>query len=264
MGRDERRGGLQQRASHADFSSRRRANVGALCYLGSTNLDQTGLAAPAAFGGDSAVRLADGSVVLTCPASKEWIARTSGAQTRAAHPGTAVRWQDEIWEVVEAHPQAAGGTRYRLAPWDSRHAIRAIEGYDAASETARAGVRAFRRGAVRRRRLAILFSPVLGHLPGSVQNAMESEFGAPAAAMTIVSAAPFFLWGFLGLVAFIASMAGAGVLLPGLPPIPVAVYFTVESALRIASAVHGEPMGSAAGWALHALWVVWAARRPRA
>ena len=174
-----------------------------------------------------------------------------------------MRWEDEIWEVVEAHPQAAGGTRYRLAPWDSTSAIRTIDSYDAASETARAGVRAFRRGAVRRRRLAILFSPVLGHLPGTVQNAMESEFGAPAAAMTIVSAVPFFVWGFLGLVAFVASMAGAGVMFPGLPPTPLAIYFTVESALRIASALHGEPMGSAAGWVVHALWAVWRGRRPK-
>ena len=213
------------------------------------------------FGGDSTVRLADGSLILTCPASKEWVARTTGAQTRAAHPGTAVRWQDEIWEVVEAHPQAAGGIRYRLAPWDPAQAIRTIETYDAASEAARADVRAFRRGAVRRRRLAILFSPVLGHLPGAVQTSMESEFGAPAAAMTIVSAAPFFVWGFLGLVAFVASMAGAGPLFQSLPPVPVAVYFTLESALRIASAVHGEPMGSAAGWLLHALWAMWRGNR---
>jgi hypothetical protein len=90
---------------------------------------------------------------------------------------------------------------------------------------------------------------------------MESEFGAPAAAMTVVSSVPFFVWGFLGLVAFVASMAGAGPLFPGLPPVPAAAYFTVESAVRIASAVQGEPMGSAAGWAVHAAWVVW--RRPR-
>jgi hypothetical protein len=214
----------------------------------------------AVFGSDSAVRLADGSVVLTCLVSKEWVARTAGGQTRAAHPGSAVRWQEEIWEVLEAHPLAGGGIRYRLAPWDSTQAIRTIESYDAESEEARSRVRAFRRGAVRRRRLAILFSPLLGHLPGRIQKEMESEFGAPAAAMTIVSAAPLLTWGFLGLVSFLAAMAGAAPLFGGLPSVPVAAYLAAESALRIGSAVHGEPMGSAAGWALHAVWALW--RRP--
>jgi len=165
-----------------------------------------------------------------------------------------VRWHAELWEVVEADPLAAGGVRYRLAPWEARNAIRTIESYDPESESARASVRAFRRDSVRRRRLAILFSPLLGHLPGSLQKAMESEFGAPAAAMTVVSAVPFLVWGVLGLVSFISEMAGGGPLFEHLPPIPVAAYFTAESALRVGSALQGEPMGSAAGWALHALW----------
>ena len=169
-----------------------------------------------------AARLADGSVHLTCPAPKEWRARRAGSQTRAPHPGTAVRWQERLWEVVEALPLADGGTRYRLAPWESSHAIRTIESYDAESEQARAGVRAFRRDAVRRRRLAILFSPIVGHAPGRVQKAMESEFGAPAAAMTIVSAIPFFVWGVLGLISFIAGIAGAGPIAGHLPPVPFA------------------------------------------
>ncbi|MDQ6891799.1 MAG: hypothetical protein M3167_03870 [Acidobacteriota bacterium] len=165
-----------------------------------------------------------------------------------------MRWHDELWEVVEAEPLATGGIRYRLAPWEERHAIRTIENYDPRSESTRSAVRAFRRDAVLRRRLAILFSPLLGHAPGSVQKAMESEFGAPAAAMTVVSAAPLLVWGFLGVVSFIAGMAGAGPIFAHLPSIPMAAYFTAESALRIGSAMQGEPMGSAAGWALHALW----------
>lgn len=229
-------------------------NGSELCYLGTTTREKESFPPPAVFGADRAVRLADGSVVLTCPVSKEWLARKGGGLTRAAHPGTAVRWHEELWEVVEAEPLAAGGMRYRLAPWEARNAIRTIERYDPESESARAGVRAFRRDAVRRRRLAILFSPLLGHLPGSVQKAMESEFGAPAAAMTVVSAAPFLVWGVLGLVSFISEMAGGGPLFLHLPPVPVAAYFTAESALRIGSTMQGEPMGSAAGFLLHAAW----------
>ncbi|HEY6051057.1 MAG TPA: hypothetical protein VIZ58_07395, partial [Thermoanaerobaculia bacterium] len=70
-----------------------------------------------------------------------------------------MRWSDSIWEVLEAEPLPSGNTRYRLAPWEAHQAIRTIENYDAESESARVAVRAFRRSAVWRRRLAILFSP---------------------------------------------------------------------------------------------------------
>lgn len=164
-----------------------------------------------------------------------------------------MRWQEAIWEVVEAEPLVEGGVRYRLAAWDERHAIRTIEDYDARSEFARAAVRSFRKKAVRRRRIAILLSPILGHAPGAVQKSMESEFGAPATAMTVVSAAPLFVWGILGLVSFVAGIAGAS-LFEHVPPVPVAAYLTAESALRIGSAIQGDPMGSAAGWVAHSLW----------
>ncbi|HYX21367.1 MAG TPA: hypothetical protein VFA98_11040 [Thermoanaerobaculia bacterium] len=166
--------------------------------------------------------------------------------TSAEHPGTAVEWDGLLYEVREAEPQADGGMRYVLAPWEERHVVRRAERYDALTEEIRAGDQRDRRRDVVQRRLSILFAPVLGLLPGETQKKMERDFGAPAIAMTIASALPLFLVGFLGVFGALARLARAGNVLPVwiAPPAPIAVYLFIESALRLGSAVAaGEPMG---------------------
>ena len=150
-----------------------------------------------------------------------------------------------------------GGVRYRLEPWPERHAIRVIESYDAASETARAAERSAHGRSLAKRQLAIVFSPLLGHLPGEVQHRMETEFSAPARWMTVVSAIPVFAWAFLGLMNVFFTLAGAPEAFPWAPPPFFAAYLAVESAVRIGSAwIGGRPMGSLAGvvvwWAVQA------------
>jgi len=167
--------------------------------------------------------------------------------TSAEHPGTAVEWDEFLYEVTEAEPRADGGMRYALAPWEDRHAVRRAERYDAVTEEIRSAERRDRSRDVARRRLSILFAPVLGLLPGETQKKMARDFGAPALAMTIASALPLLVIGFLGVFEALAGLAGAAAALPAwlAPPAPVAVYLLVESALRLASAVAaGEPMGT--------------------
>lgn len=216
----------------------------------------------AAYGLDRVVRLADGAYLLVCPASKGWTARRGGSQTRASHPGAAVRWADRIFEVAAADPQADGGTRYRLEPWDDRHAIRVVHPYDEASEAARGQEQTSRARSGDKRLLSILFSPILGHLPGAVQHRMETEFGAPARGMTVISALPVFAVGFLGLFGQLLGFVGAAGFLGFELPLPLAAYLTAESALRIGSAWVGvEPMGSAAGVLLFRAAEIVAGRR---
>ena len=201
-----------------------------------------------AFGSDRTEPLPDGSIALTCAVSKGWVCRRAGAQTSAEHPGTAVRWNEGIFEVLEAAALPDGGTRYRLGPWQDRHAIRRIEAYDAASEAARSGERNRRASSIRRRRLALLLAPLLGHLPGAMQKQMELDFGAPAIAMTILSALPLLVIGVLGSLSHIAGTFGAPPLFPWAPSLPVSVFLTFESAVRIGSAwLQDQPMGSVAG-----------------
>ena len=148
--------------------------------------------------------------MLVCPIAKSWTARTPRTLTSAHHPGTAVDWEGLLYEVREADPQEDGGVRYALLPWEESHAIRRIERYDAVTEEIRAGERRDRSRNVRLRRLSILFAPVLGLLPGETQKKMERDFGAPALAMTIASALPLLVVGFLGVFAILVGMAEIG------------------------------------------------------
>jgi len=210
-----------------------------------------------AHGYDTVLPQKDGSFLLECPMPKGWVGRKRGTQTSAEHPGTAVRWEEEIFEVVEAAPGQRGGIRYRLAPWEARHAIRVVAAYDAVAEEARGREQTERLTGIWKRRASILLAPLAGLLPGSVQLRMEGDFGAPARWMTFLSAFPLFLLGVLRILDARLAMMGAGALLPSwlALPIPLAVYFALESAVRLWSLLFaGEPMGSLPGVLAYEAW----------
>ncbi len=212
---------------------------------------------PTAFGADRVERREGETIVLVCPVSRTWQGRTARSTVRPGLPGTAVAWAERIYEVRAAEPLPDGGVRYRLAPWEEGETIRRFERYDEESERGRAAALADSAAAVRHRRLSILLAPLAGLLPGPVQKSMESEFGAPALGMTVASALPLFVAGFLGMFDHILGMAGGFVDWPGwlAPPLPIAVYLFGESALRLASAIAGrEPMGSFPVVVAHAAW----------
>ncbi len=204
-------------------------------------------APPPTFGADRFEIGPSGEIVLACPEPKSWTARTSRSATIPEHPGTAVEWGGRLFEVRRAEPTAEGGMRYSLAAWEEGHAIRRMERYDEVAETIRADERRDRSRDLLRRRLAIGLAPLYGLLPAETQKKMEHDFGAPAIPMTVASALPLFLAGFLGLVAFLVESAGGSIDLPAwiAPPPLFAAYLFGESALRLASALAGaEPMGS--------------------
>jgi len=220
-----------------------------------------------AFGTDRAETAPDGGVWLICREPKGWHPRRGRSHTSSEYPGTAIRWETELFEVVEAHSHPDGSVRYRLETWPDRHAVRSIQTYDAASEAGRSFVQANRRGSIALRRLAILLSPLLGHLPGPVQEHMESEFGAPALMMTIVSALPLFALGSVsGLFSLVAMVGGAlssgppGLRditssIPRLLPFPIAIYLVFESGIRLGAAfLQARPIGSVPGTLLYAIY----------
>jgi hypothetical protein len=171
---------------------------------------------------------------------------------RALHPGTAVSWEGRVFEVVEIRPRPDGGVEYSLAPWREDLAIRSLERYDESSERERAGEHDWRAAAMRKRRLAVIFSPVLGHLPGYVQTRMENEFGAPATKMTIASALPLLAIGIVGMFGAIARMAGGSIAPLPEPSAPLSLYLFGESAMRlIVVATQSRPAGSIPGSLLY-------------
>lgn len=216
-----------------------------------------------AYGGDRVEEGDGGRVSLISSSSKGWRGRSPAiASRRSAHPGTAVSWDGALYEVTDVLPLASGDVRYSLAPWDETQAIRTLERYDAPNEEARARERIGRADAVKRRRAAILLSPLLGHLPGNVQERMESEFGAPANTMTVVSALPLLVVGILGAFAgFARAVGGSPEPLPELP-LPLSLYLVGESYVRLSIvATQSRPAGSLPGSLLHAAWSALARRR---
>ena len=194
-----------------------------------------------------------GRVVLVSATSKGWRARKSATQDSAEIPGTAVRWEEGLFEVVEAVPLPGGEVRYELAAWDGRHSARHVQTYDEVNERHRAAEE--KRG--RRREdqfaLAVLLSPLLGHLPSELQQKIEDETAFPATRLTLVSAIPLALFGVVCLLSLLLGAVGGGDFLPpwlGL----VGVFLLLESGTRISIAVaQARPIGSLAGEALTAL-----------
>lgn len=212
------------------------------------------------FGSDRLEEAPDGAFWIICPAPKGWTPRRGRAHTPGEYPGTAVRWETDLFEVVEAISHPDGTTRYRLEPWPDRHAVRSIQTYDEGSEAHRPRERARQERSITRRRLTIILAPLLGHLPGPVQARMESEFGAPAVGMTIASALPLFALGLVSLVFSLAAAYGSGLSGPGgslegrdgaiphLLPVALAAYLAVESGIRMGTAfLLGHPVGSVPG-----------------
>lgn len=208
------------------------------------------------FGRDTFETSADGSPILVSPMSKGWVARRWATPTSAEHPGTAVAWHGHVFEVREALLGADGTVRYRLAPWEDRHAIRVVAIYDEESERGRVREQTERHASVRRRGITILLAPLAGHLPADVQRKMEGDFGAPARAMTIASALPLFVMGFLGLIASRVAAMGTAPFLPWLAARPwLDLFLAAESGVRLwISFVLGEPIGSVVGVVSYETW----------
>jgi hypothetical protein len=205
------------------------------------------------FGSDRLERVPNGTLTLSCTMAKGWKAREVTPR-RALHPGTAVSWEGRVFEVVQARPLADGGVAYALAPWREDLAIRSLERYDESSERERADEHVWKAAAMRKRRLAVIFSPVLGHLPGDVQTRMETEFGAPSNAMTTASALPLLAIGIVGMFGAIARMAGGSIAPLPEPSAPLSLYLFGESAMRlIVVATQSRPAGSIPGILLYGI-----------
>lgn len=71
----------------------------------------------------------EGELVLLTRSRRPWTAREEPEGRGLARPGSAVRWDEELFEVVEADGRPQGGFRYLLRPWDDRQLIRSVVDY---------------------------------------------------------------------------------------------------------------------------------------
>ncbi len=155
-----------------------------------------------------------GRVVLRSTTPKGWRARKSATRSSAEIPGTAVRWEDSLFEVVEAASLPGGEVRYELASWDERHAARHVQTYDEAAERRRAASENRDRRREDHFALVVLLSPLLGHLPSDLQQKIENETAFPAPRLTLLSAIPLALFGFFCLLSVLVGVVGGEAFLP--------------------------------------------------
>ena len=205
---------------------------------------------PRPIGSDRVEERPGGRVRLSSRFPKGWTARRPAGPGVPLHPGTAVRWEDDLWEVLDAEETPAGGHAYDLAPWDGQQAIRVLSAYDEASEAARAADR--RAGA---RRVVLLLAPVAGLLPGRVQERLGTELGIRPSTLSLSS---ILVPAAVGLFALVMTMAAG--FAPGLqtsgpdvgPLLPFAVYFFPESLIRfLVVMAQDRPIGSLLGVPLY-------------
>src|SRR5512143_988669 len=84
---------------------------------------------PRPLGRDRLEPTGDGTVVLLSLRPKGWSGREEGGPRSPVRPGTAVRWDGELFEVLRVEPRASGGWRHVLAPWDERNLVRSVVEY---------------------------------------------------------------------------------------------------------------------------------------
>ncbi len=84
----------------------------------------------------------DGTVVLLSLRPKGWAGRQEISPRAPLLPGTAVRWDGDLYEVLHVEARAGGGFRHVLAPWDDRYLVRTLVEYGGAGEPLRADTEA--------------------------------------------------------------------------------------------------------------------------
>ena len=209
---------------------------------------------PRPFGRDRIAGLREGKLFLSSLEPKGWRARVPGTATSAEHPGTCVRWEEQLFEVQDIESGAGGGLTYTLTRWDERHAIRVITTYAPETEAERTLERRAGTRRVEGRALLILAAPLVGSLPASVQERFELEYNVRGSTMSLASALPLWILGWISLILLLASSIGGAGSLPT-PVLVFGVYLLAESTARLVVCfLQGRPIGTLLGTLLYEGW----------
>jgi hypothetical protein len=213
--------------------------------------------------GSDRVRADGERVVLQSRIAKAWTPRTPKTLTSAEFPGTAILWDERYFEVISADALPQGGVRYVLEPWREMHAMRVIDHYDEAHESARLAEYRTQLARETKRKSANVLAVLAGHLPAAVQEELGRELGIIATRLTIVSALGVYV-AIIALVMWIVSGITAHTPRP-LPVLIVTGYLVIETSFRFGVAwFTGRPAGSAIGVIAYLLYYYSVADRTRA
>jgi hypothetical protein len=165
-----------------------------------------------------------------------------------------VRWEEEFFEVLEVRPLGGAAVRYVLAPWDERHVMRVVETYCAETEAARSLESADAARRSDRHVYVLLVAPLAGCLPGHVQERLEHELNVPARLLSLASALPLWVAGWVALVLLLAAGMTGDDSVPA-PLLIFGVYLLAESTARLVVCVlQGRPIGTLVGTLVYEAW----------
>ncbi|HKO58590.1 MAG TPA: hypothetical protein VJ276_22175 [Thermoanaerobaculia bacterium] len=195
--------------------------------------------------GSDRLRVDGDRLVISSRIPKGWQARIGRTLTSPEHPGTAVLWEGECYEVLQAEPLPIGW-RYTLALWESAHAIRVSDRYDEESEAERVAEHQRELLRERRRRTANLLALFTGHLPAAMQNHLGSELGILPARLTLISTITDFLI-VAAAVLYSVHLRMTFRIVPSWAFLAV-FYFGIQLTVRIAiAALQNRPIGTVFG-----------------
>jgi hypothetical protein len=165
------------------------------------------------------------------------------------HPGSAVVWLGEAYEVV-AKEVSGSGQGWILQPWSDPEVMRAVFQLDTAWIDAHAATdESHRRGRVLRL-MSFPVAPLLALAPARFQRRWRDSWGFPASMATFVSAVLELAAGSVGLVQLLALTFGADWFLPGLCRVFAVIgpVLSADAIVRLSAvAAQAEPVGSILG-----------------
>lgn len=119
-----------------------------------------------------------------------WVPHSAGDFVHAEHPGSAIRYRDQIYEVMRVEETVEEGYafRYRLRPWDTRYTIRHLVDYTLKTQRDAADAHQAMVRAERLRSLILWLFPVVGFAPSPLQRDWEKKTGLNMAWVSFGSA----------------------------------------------------------------------------
>src|ERR1035438_1492784 len=118
-----------------------------------------------------------------------WRARQGGSRTQAPHPGSAISYEDRMYEVIEIDgaPNTPYSYRYMLRIWEDRFAIRQVFPYslEAAHAATRQLVQHHKESETRR--WAVYWFALTSLLPTPVATRWQREWGLPMRVASMIS-----------------------------------------------------------------------------
>lgn len=119
-----------------------------------------------------------------------WVPHSPGDFVRAEHPGSAIKYRDQIYEVMRVEETVEGGYafRYRLRPWDPQYTIRHLVEYTLKTQRDAADAHQEMARAERLRSLILWLFPIVGFAPDPLQGEWEKKTGLSMAWVSVGSA----------------------------------------------------------------------------